>query len=93
MSDRQCSRPALPAEMPTRIPDFFIVGAPKCGTTALYTYLRPHPDIFMPDLKELNFFCTDLVPSVIPDMLTYLALFATSSGRMRCTSGCVGCMR
>jgi hypothetical protein len=32
-------------------PNFFIVGAPKCGTTALYEYLRGHPSIFMPKYK------------------------------------------
>ena len=41
-------------------PNFFIVGAPKCGTTALYEYLRPHPNIFMPDIKEPHFFARDL---------------------------------
>jgi hypothetical protein len=39
-----------------RIPDFFIVGHPKCGTTALYEMLRRHPQIYMPDLKEPAFF-------------------------------------
>jgi hypothetical protein len=34
-----------------RSPDFFIVGAPKCGTTALYSYLGQHPEIFMPGSK------------------------------------------
>lgn len=43
-----------------RKPDFFIVGAPKSGTTALYRYLRPHPDIFMPSSKELHYFGSDL---------------------------------
>jgi hypothetical protein len=38
------------------IPDFFIVGAPRSGTTALYTYLKDHPDIFMSQIKEPNFF-------------------------------------
>lgn len=42
------------------IPNFFIVGAPKCGTTALYEYLRPHPSIFMPELKEPHYFAKDL---------------------------------
>jgi hypothetical protein len=42
------------------IPDFYIVGAFKCGTTALYDYLRPHPDIFMPFHKEPLFFGDDL---------------------------------
>lgn len=29
-------------------PNFFIVGAPKCGTTSLYESLRQHPQVFMP---------------------------------------------
>ncbi len=41
-------------------PNFFIVGAPKCGTTALYEYLRPHPNIFMSEVKEPHFFARDL---------------------------------
>lgn len=40
--------------------DFFIVGAPKCGTTSMYYYLRSHPQIFMPDRKEPHFFGSDL---------------------------------
>jgi hypothetical protein len=43
-----------------RQPDFFIVGAPKCGTTALYEYLRAHPSIFMPAHKEPHYFARDL---------------------------------
>lgn len=42
------------------MPDFFIVGAPKCGTTAMYEYLRQHPGIFMPFHKEPMYFGTDL---------------------------------
>jgi hypothetical protein len=38
------------------VPNFFICGAPKAGTTALYHYLRDHPDIFLPDKKETQFF-------------------------------------
>ena len=34
-----------------RIPDFFIVGHAKCGTTALYEMLGRHPQIFMPEYK------------------------------------------
>jgi hypothetical protein len=41
----------------TRWPDFFIVGAPRAGTTSLYSYLSSHPDIYMPAEKEPNFFC------------------------------------
>jgi hypothetical protein len=40
-------------------PDFFIVGAAKSGTTSLHDYLRQHPGIFMPAVKELNFFGSD----------------------------------
>ncbi len=40
-------------------PNFFISGAPRCGTTALYTYLSEHPQIFMSGVKELNYFATD----------------------------------
>jgi len=36
---------------PSRIPDFFIVGHAKCGTTALYEMLKSHPQIFMPEYK------------------------------------------
>jgi len=39
-----------------RKPNFFIVGAPKCGTTALHTYLGQHPDIFVSEPKEPNYF-------------------------------------
>src|SRR3954462_962523 len=41
-------------------PNLFIVGAPKCGTTAWVEYLRTHPDIFFPDSKEDCFFALDL---------------------------------
>jgi hypothetical protein len=42
------------------VPDFFIVGPPKSGTTALYQMLRGHPQIFMPDNKELWYFASEL---------------------------------
>ena len=41
---------------PARVPDFFIVGHQKCGTTALYKMLRRHPQIFLPDVKEPRYF-------------------------------------
>ena len=36
--------------------NYVIVGAPKSGTTSLHRYLSQHPDIFMPEQKELHFF-------------------------------------
>lgn len=43
-------------------PNFFIVGAPKCGTTTLWTYLYEHPNCYMTPTKEPNYFTTDLQP-------------------------------
>ena len=39
-----------------RLPTFFIVGAPKAGTTSLARYLGQHPDVFMSPHKEPHFF-------------------------------------
>jgi sulfotransferase family protein len=57
-------------------PNFFIVGAPRCGTTAMYEYLRHHPQVFMPYRKEPVYFGSDLAkrPPVL-DEAGYLALF------------------
>ena len=57
-------------------PNFFIVGAPKCGTTALYDYLTQHPDIYMSPVKEPHFFSTDLEPpSYVREDSAYMDLF------------------
>ncbi|NQZ13717.1 MAG: sulfotransferase domain-containing protein [Alphaproteobacteria bacterium] len=37
-----------------------IIGAPKCGTTTLYSWLKDHPDIFMPEAKEPHYFAQHL---------------------------------
>ena len=70
------------AEHNRRLPDFFIVGHPKCGTTALHAMLRQHPQIHMP-LKEPRFFAMELRsrfrrfgPGTLPLTLEqYLELF------------------
>lgn len=66
----------------TRYPNLFIVGAPKCGTTALSHYLAGHPQIFMTEsagMKEPHYFCSDLkvphLPRRIQDESAYLKLF------------------
>jgi hypothetical protein len=41
------------------LPDFFVVGAQKSGTTALHHYLVEHPDIYLPSQKETKFFVDD----------------------------------
>ncbi len=40
-------------------PNFFILGAPKCGTTSLAFWLGEHPNIFMSKPKEPRYFNTD----------------------------------
>ena len=40
----------------TRLPTFLIIGAMRAGTTTLWGHLRSHPDVFMPEPKELSFF-------------------------------------
>lgn len=37
-------------------PTFLVIGAMKAGTTSLHRYLAAHPDIFMSETKELDFF-------------------------------------
>jgi hypothetical protein len=73
-----------PGAASARVPDFFIVGHHKSGTTALYQMLGRHPQIFMPALKEPKFFASDLPARLEPPtarklpqtLEEYLALFA-----------------
>ena len=71
--------------MAGRWPDFFIVGAPRCATTAMYEFLRRHPQIFMSWKKEPHFFGADLpVQShYVRDEREYLALFAEAGDALR----------
>lgn len=41
------------------MPDFFVFGSPKCGSSALCTYLTEHPRVCFSDPKEVNYFNTD----------------------------------
>jgi hypothetical protein len=63
-------------------PNFFIVGAPKCGTTALYEYLGGHPNIFMPAYKEPHYFAEDLgAYPLIKSAAAYATLFENADER------------
>jgi len=56
-------------------PNFFIVGAPKCGTTALYEYLQRHSQIYLYS-KELYFFGSDFTfRQPRPSLEYYLSLY------------------
>lgn len=58
-------------------PNFFIAGAPKCGTTALSEYLRSHPNIFMSHPKEPWYFAEDFsnFRSRVKSLEEYMGLF------------------
>ena len=68
------------------LPNFLIIGAHKAGTTSLYYYLKSHPQIFMPELKEARFFSFDpenldhikKVPKIFPitTLSEYMDLFS-----------------
>ena len=66
-----------------RFPEFYIVGAPRSGTTFMFDYLGMHPQVFVPERKEPTFFAPDLDSGSYLESLTfmrdrgeYLALFA-----------------
>ena len=57
----------------------FIVGAAKCGTSSLFSYLAEHEDIFAPTVKEPHFFAPDVwdrAGSVVRHGVDYLELYS-----------------
>lgn len=73
----------------SRRPDLFIVGAAKCGTTALHAMLNAHPEVGMASVKELHHFSAPAVPSglvsrarFVTDEATYLGLFPRGDFRV-----------
>jgi hypothetical protein len=76
------------------LPNFFIVGAARSGTTSLDRYLSQHPEIYVTPRKETHFFAVDDFPpsfkgpgdeklntSVIRDQEQYAQLFASVTGK------------
>ena len=64
-------------------PSFFLVGAPKCGTTALCKYLGQHPDICISTPKEVNYFDTDFKTKKSARSLSeYLEKFTDGDGKL-----------
>lgn len=72
------------------MPDFLLIGAARAGTTAIHAYLRQCPDIFMPRVKEPNFFAfegealacrgpgADYINNSVTSLAAYRDLFATA---------------
>jgi len=61
-------------------PNFFIVGAPRAGTTSLYEYLKGVPGVYMSPVKEPHYFSTfapvgPFAPPPIRTKEKYLRLF------------------
>jgi len=69
--------------MTVEYPDFYLVGAPKCGTTALYGFLGQHTQIFLPRTKELLHFASDLSYPTRLSENEFLAHFADRQGEQR----------
>jgi hypothetical protein len=63
------------------IPDFFIIGTAKSGTTSLHDLLSAHSDICFNDVKEKHFF--DKNSSFSQGFQYYRKLFKTSSPECR----------
>ena len=84
--------------MAGRLPDFLLLGAPKCGTSALHAALARHPGLYLSEPKEPKFFLTDGPPPTAGggpgDVATwgehvwrradYQALFAGAPSAARC---------
>ncbi len=68
-----------------RRPNFFIAGAPRCGTSSLCSYLKQHPEVYVSLPKEPHFFGSDLspLPGGIREQELYLSLFTPAGDRPR----------
>lgn len=56
-------------------PNFFLIGAPKCGTTSIARWLAKHAEIFISEIKEPHFFNTDMSHRTIKNKSNYEQLF------------------
>jgi hypothetical protein len=77
----------------TKQPSFFLVGAPKCGTTATCRYLAQHPELFIPPQKELYYFDFDLRSQPkVGSFEQYLSFFEPGKGKI-CGEGSTSYLR
>lgn len=58
-----------------REPNFFIIGAPKCGTTSLAHWLSEHPKIYISPIKEPHFYCSDIGVNTVNTFEEYQRMF------------------
>lgn len=69
-------------EVAVRFPDFLIIGAAKSGTTSLYKMLEAHPRVYMPALKEPQFFSNREIHA--QGLEWYQSLFAAAAPDQVC---------
>lgn len=67
----------------TGYPNLFVIGAPKCGTTAIYHALDALPDVTMTRVKETGFFANDALYPLGMDHYLRSYLPGTPSTRYR----------
>jgi len=65
-----------------RLPDFFVIGAAKSGTSTLFKYLTRHEEVFIPAVKEIEFFCKDT--NFNKGLSWYTAHFSESGENQKC---------
>jgi hypothetical protein len=68
------------------LPNLFIAGAPKCGTTAMFHYLGAHNGVFASAVKEPHYFAFDLgaLESRVKSLDAYLELFKGATAEQPC---------
>ena len=73
-----------------KMPNLFIVGTGRAGTTSLYNYLKQHPEVFMSPIKEPHYFARkDIyefhdgvdIEKIISDFKEYISLFKDGKGK------------
>jgi len=67
--------------MEIKKPNFFIIGAPKCGTTSLASWLAEHPQVYMSPVKEPMYYCKDFSFKRYSSECNYLSLFKLADSR------------
>ncbi len=63
------------------LPNFFILGAGRSGTTALASLLRQHPEVYIPAIKEPSFFAESF--QWVRNPVQYVDLYAAGSQPLR----------
>jgi hypothetical protein len=71
---------------PGRKPNTFLIGAPKCGTSAMATYLSTNPSVFVPHVKEPRYWAEELDQAAAHplSLAEYERLFSRAAPDQKC---------